>query len=298
MKEVALVGFASSTNKYAWDLPEDVPIWSLNDAFNKGFPRLDLIFDPHYIEHIKHTAYIKGREDHSRIDWLRSNTEIPIYMLKAYDEVPMARRYPWEDVIEMLGGKDDLTSTFALMMAFAVLQGYERVYVYGFNMGVSYEYRHQLPGGKAMIWFARGRGVEVIGPSEGSQLFRPTKIYGLEGTAMINRRTLDKAQEAYKIQARTNEANFYKWKGILEERKKGFVGKNGTIMGNKDAIGEAAQECHRFDVQRFGSQSIVEALQRLIDEADMIETEPVQVEIRGVNRGVTNGDSERVFDPS
>ena len=295
MKEVALVGFASSTNKYAWDLPEDVPIWSLNDAFNKGFPRLDKVFDPHHLEHIKHPAYIKGREDHSRIDWLRKNTEIPIYMLKAYDEVPMARRYPWEDVIEMLGGKNDLTSTFSLMMAFAILEGYERIYVYGFNMGVAYEYKHQLPGGKAMIYFAKGRGIEVIGPPGGiSHLFRPTKIYGLEGTAMITRRTLEKIQEAYKAQMDKNLADFHKWQGKLEERKKGHVGKNGNLMGNKEAVGEAFQQCNIYDKQYFATMSLVEAFQRLIDEADMIEVEPVEIEIRGV----THGDNKRVPDPS
>ena len=221
MKEVALVGFASSTNKHIWDLPEDVPIWSLNDAFNKGFPRLDMVFDPHHIEHIQHPAYIKGREDHSRIDWLKDNTETPLLMLKAYDEVPMAEAYPINEVIEMLGNTDDvpLTSTFSLMMGYALLKGYERIYVYGFNMGVEYEYKHQYPGGMAMIWFARGRGVEVIGPGKESRLFQPTRIYGFEGTAMIVRRQLEKVQGAYQVQVKNNEADFNKWVGIMKERQ-------------------------------------------------------------------------------
>ena len=296
MKEVALVGFASSTNKYAWDLPDDVPIWSLNDAWNKGFPRLNMVFDPHYLEHIKHPAYIKGREDHSRINWLYSNTAIPIYMLKAYREVPMALAYPFADVVEMLGSKNNLTSTFALMMAFAILKEYERIYVYGFNMGVDYEYKHQLPGGKALVGFAEGRGIEVIGPpGNQSNLFRPTKIYGLEGTAMITRRTLEKIQEGYQAQVDRNFSDFHKWQGKLEERKKGFISKNGSVMGNKEAIGEAFQQCNILDKQWFATKAIVEAFQRLIDEADMIEVEPFEVEIRGVK---LDGDNKRVPDPS
>ena len=305
MKEVALIGFASSTNKYVFDLPEDVPIWSLNDAFNKGFPRLDLIFDPHHIEHIKHPAYIEGREDHSRIDWLHDNTELPLMMLKAYDEVPMAEAYPINEVIEMLGNTDDLplTSTFSLMMGYALLKGYERIYVYGFNMGVEYEYLHQYPGGYAMIWYARAKGVEVIGPPKGSRLFHPTRIYGYEGTAMITRRTLEKIQGAYKVQVENNKKDFNQWVGIFNERK-GKYEEYMKAAGNgkhsqkrkkemEEALIEAQKNIRTYDTQRFASMSVVEAFQRLVDEADMIEVDPVEIEIRGI----THVDSQRVRDP-
>lgn len=293
MKEVCLVGFANSTREYAWELPETVPIWSLNDAFLKPFPRIDVIFDPHYLEHIKHKAYVMGIEDTRRIEWLHTNNTTPIYMLEAYPEVPMARRYPIEDVIRMVGDKDNLTSTFALMMGKAILDGYERIYVYGFNMGVDSEYIHQLPGGKYMVGFARGRGIEVIGPPE-SHLFERRKVYGYEGTAMITRRTLEKVQGAYKQQVDQNRDQFNKWNGILEERKKGFIKEDGRIMGNKEAIGEAFAKVRTFDTQRFAAQAVVEAFQRLINEADMIEVEPVKIEVKGI----TDVNSERVPDSS
>ena len=48
------------------------------------------------------------------------------------------------------------------------------------------------------------------------------------------------------------------------------------------------------DTQRFASQSVVEAFQRLINEADMIEVEPVKIEVKVKE----NGDNQRVPDPS
>ena len=281
MKEVCLVGFAKSTNIYAWELDESIPIWSLNNAFMKGFPRLDVVFDPHHIEHIKHPSYIKGRKDHSRIDWLRSNTEIPIYMLKEYEEVPMSRRYPIEDAIRLRGSKKDLTSTFALMMAFAILEGYERIYVYGFNMGVEYEYDYQLAGGKFWQGFAEGRGIEVIGAEE-SRLFQPTKIYGYEGTSMITRRTLDKHQESYKKQAQANNAECQKWQGILKQRQKGFMGKNGRLQGNHKPCAEAEKQIRKFQMQGFASQFGVNILEQLKKNADLIEVEPVEIKVKEI----------------
>jgi len=274
MKEVCILGFAHSTQAPAWDLPDSVEIWSLNNAFMKGFPRLDAVFDPHPIEHIKHPSYIKGRPNHDRIEWLRTNTKIPVYMQQAYDEVPMSRRYPIEEVIEILGDKDDLTSTFALMMAYAILQEYDRIYVYGFNMGVEYEYRYQLPGGRAMVRFAKARGIEVIGPPE-SRLFQPTKVYGYEGSAMITRRQLEKAQDAYKRQVKENDANFHQWHGVFQERAK--IHKNN---GNQQAVIEAQQMTGKYQMQGFAAKAVVDALQKLIDEADMIEVDPVEIGMR------------------
>ena len=284
MNEVCLLGFAQSTQGPAWELPKSVPIWSLNNAFMKGFPRLDAVFDPHPIEHIKHPAYIKGRPTHDRIEWLRTNTEIPVYMQKAYKEVPMAVRYPIEEVIQLLGDKEDLTSTFALMMAYAILQEPKRIYVYGFNMGVEYEYRYQLPGGRAMIRFAKARGIDVVGPPE-SLLFRPTKVYGYEGSAMIGRRTLEKAQQAYQVQVDQNDAEFHRWQGVLNERTKGYVNKHGRLMGNHQAVQEAQQKMAQYQMQSFAAKSCVDALQKLIDEADLIETEPVKIEVKKILRG-------------
>jgi len=288
-----LVGFASSTNYHAWELPETVPIWTLNDGFLKPFPRYDAIFDPHYLEHIKHRAYVMGEVNTQRIDWLQENTKIPVYMLEAYPEIPMSKRYPIEDVVDMLGDKNDLTSTFALMMAFAILNEYERIYVYGFNCAVDYEYKHQLPGAKAMVYFARGRGIEVIGPPE-SNIFKPTKVYGYEGTAMITRRTLEKVQSAYKAQVEQNAAALNKWAGKLEDRQKGFVNKKGRVQGNHEKIGEALESMRVHDTQRFAAQTVVEAFQRLIDEADMIEVEPMLIEVGGKK----NGNNKRLPDSS
>jgi len=293
LKEVCLVGFARSTNKYAWELPETVPIWSLNDAFLKPFPRVDVIFDPHYLEHIKHKAYVMGIEDSRRIDWLRENTETPIYMLEAYPEIPMARRYPIDEIVEWKGDKNNLTSTYALMMAYALMTGHERIYVYGFNMAVEYEYVHQLPDGLYWKGRAEGMGVDVIGPPE-SNIFRQRKVYGYEGTAMITRRTLEKVQDAYKQQVEKNAADYHKWTGRFEDRKKGFVNKKGAVQGNHKKIGEALEKMRVYDTQRFASQSVVEAFQRLINEADMVEVEPVKIEVKDKE----NGNNQRILDPS
>ena len=255
MKEVALVGFATSTQRLAWDLPETVEIWGLNNAFmaEKNYKRLDMLFDPHHLEEIKHPLLNDGKETFERIEWLQSNTKIPVYMQKVHDEIPMSRRYPIEDVIRMKGDKNDLTSTFVLMLAFALLdKDIKKIYVYGFNMGVDYEYKYQLPGAKFWLGFAKGRGVEVIGP-ELSKLFEPNVVYGYEGTAMITRRQLDKAKEAYEQQQKENDKLFNIWLGKMQDRKQGFVNQKGRITGNHNKIMEAENHLRKYDTQRFAS---------------------------------------------
>ena len=286
MKEVALVGFATSTQRLAWDLPETVEIWGLNNAFmaEKNYKRLDMLFDPHHLEEIKHPLLNDGKETFERIEWLQSNTKIPVYMQKVHDEIPMSRRYPIEDVIRMAGSYNNLTSTFALMLAYALLQDdIKKIYVYGFNMGVDYEYKYQLPGAKWWLGFARGKGVEVIGPPE-SELFKPNILYGYEGTQMISRRQLDKAKDAYQAQHDENDKAFHLWQGKMQDRQNGFV-KNGKIMGNREKIMEAENNLRKFDTQRFGSQCVIMAIDALIKTADMVEVEPLKIEVTGIPRG-------------
>ena len=72
-------------------------------------------------------------------DWLHEKHDFPIYMIEAYPEIPGAVRYPLESASEVYHGlgRNVFTSTFDFMIALAIAEKYERVYIFGFEMATS-----------------------------------------------------------------------------------------------------------------------------------------------------------------
>lgn len=219
MKSVALYGFAAETRDGIWQTRAD-QIWSITWAYKYDLPRIDRLLEIHPIwiqARSKKPEYQKPR-DHW--EWLKKNHKIPVVMLVKHPEVPMCERYPLEQVQALLPQdrrSKVLTSSFDYLMALAVLEGYERIEVYGFEMGSDTEYRYQREG--AAYWIAQcdARGIDLVLPVN-TALLR-NKLYGYEGGSMIYRQDLERLRMDREKQKVESFAKLSYLEGRMREAK-------------------------------------------------------------------------------
>jgi len=96
----------------------------------------------------------------------------PIYMQYWHPQVPNSVGYPLREVNQLAfnnfwrGDKKVkyYTSTFCYMMGIAMLEKFERVEIYGFEMADEIEYVQQKAAAEFWIGLALGKGVEVYTP--------------------------------------------------------------------------------------------------------------------------------------
>lgn len=88
--------------------------------------------------------------------------------------------FPLEDIPEE---QRYFTNSVCYMIALAILEGYERIELYGVNQAGLFEYMEQRRGVEFWVGYALGRGVEVF-INEPSKLLKNTKDqpYGYEKT--------------------------------------------------------------------------------------------------------------------
>lgn len=171
-KTVAIVGMAPSSCSLAPFDDPDVEIWGLNEAHAFSWmKRATRWFQIHNSASWK--RYIAKRDVRGHFDWLKKNPwDIPIYMQYPAEIVPKSVGYPLHQVVEeafplFRRGEDKVkyfTSSFAYMMGIAVLEKFERIEIYGFEMADDVEYVKQKACAEFWIGFAMGRGIEVYSP--------------------------------------------------------------------------------------------------------------------------------------
>ena len=101
---------------------------------------------------------------------------------------PNRMPYPTEKALRLVGGdKSMLSSSVALMMVHALIEGYRHLHLTGFSFLDDGPYAFQLAAIQRLICGARARGVSVTGPCverwlrDGMQDLRPAEwIYALE----------------------------------------------------------------------------------------------------------------------
>ena len=145
-------------NGEIWGLPWDEGRWPFFDRYFEIHP-LDLLRKPE-------AQRRDGYEDRLK--------SLPIlYMQEAYEDIPIAIRYPVEKVVDNLGF-DYFNSSIAYLMGMALLEGADKIGIWGVDMAdlepvpgdPSYisEFAYQRPNMEYLIGLARGRGVDVYIP--------------------------------------------------------------------------------------------------------------------------------------
>ena len=204
MRQVAIVGFASESIQQDW--PEDVEIWTLNNAWRYGFTRISRLFELHKVEQL---TSLLGREsvwENQHWEWLRQSHDFPIYMIETDERIPTSRAYPLEeicaDVFQKLKREDAqvlyMTSSASYMMAMAIHERVERIYLAGVEMASGTEFAYQRDGITYMIGLANGRGIEVV-LSNKSGLMR-ARLYSYEGGQTVSIQVIQEHLRAYREQ--------------------------------------------------------------------------------------------------
>jgi hypothetical protein len=161
MRKVAIIGRCWSTRA---DAPWNNPDWELWTLAWDPVPVTHRIFETHQ----NFRMYYGNEEDGAfHVGGLRM-AKVPVYMLERHDDIPQSVRYPIEAITELVGktrnGTPYLESSIAYMMAQAILEGVDRVGIWGVDLHCQSEYAYQRPNLEYLIGLARGKGIKVFIP--------------------------------------------------------------------------------------------------------------------------------------
>ena len=116
--------------------------------------------------------------------WL-AGLSVPVMMLKDEPGIPELRAFPMDAVGDLIGrtchGTVYVESSIAYMMALAILEGAERIGIWGCDLATGGEYAYQRPNLGYLIGLARGRSTKVYVPAQNA-LLSPCRAvpYGLD----------------------------------------------------------------------------------------------------------------------
>ena len=183
-KTVALVGMAVTTCALAPFEDKNVEIWAFNEMHHwKWLKRADRWFQIHATKSWQRD--IAKRNVHGHREWLQENPlNIPIYMQYWNENIPKSVAYPLREVCAMAfknirRGDAKIkyfTSTFAYMMGIALLEEFERIEIYGFEMASNDEYVEQKGCAEFWIGLAMNAGIEIYLPPTCIMMF--SELYG------------------------------------------------------------------------------------------------------------------------
>ena len=131
MKEICIIGKLETKYQAPFDNP-NVEIWSMNSHFDEVFiPRVDKWFDIHEEPTRENSDYTKDN-------------------------------FPFDQCHELVHGKR-FCSTMAYMIAFAILQGADKISIYGakFTDDGNPRRQRELHNVREMLFFSLGRNIEI-----------------------------------------------------------------------------------------------------------------------------------------
>lgn len=185
MKELIIVGTGESWRQYS--NPNNIEVWGVNGTLRfheEGLIKIDKLFFFDKPEEIVHS------DTYERLN--KSNLQL--ITTKKYAELPNSEVYPYEEVLHYFGD-EAFGNSVCYMFALAIMQGYDKWYLYGVDMkrptlpeigehkGVILEaaaWSELVDDEKPYVtyWYgqARARGVEIIN-TDYSDLCKPVK-YG------------------------------------------------------------------------------------------------------------------------
>src|SRR5688572_6902743 len=131
-------------------------IWVFN---GKGatLPKYDVVFQMHLEE--------DWGGSWSR-NWFAENRKIPVITREVTPKIPLSRRYPFEQVFDMLGVRHNseplqyFTSSITWALALAIYQGRPQIEIRGVDLEDS-EYKEQKDCFTFWCGFAGGRGIDL-----------------------------------------------------------------------------------------------------------------------------------------
>lgn len=207
--KVAIMGFAPSTMfdvTHVWSDPE-LEVWGLNQM-HMAFPALvnQKKATRWFQIHPKHSYDINVERDRSHHDWLKQQTNFPIYMIEKFDDVPKSICWPHKDIMNVLK-TDYFTNSISWMIALAIIErmhlprevrATQDIYIFGVDMAqsdeIDSEYAEQRPSCEYFIGLARGLGIPVHIPDK-SDLMKTMWLYPYEDNSPFRTKLEVRRQE-------------------------------------------------------------------------------------------------------
>lgn len=185
--KIACIGTAPSSRMLAPYNDPSWKIWACSPGNQGVLPRADAWFEIHG------NLLWPENEHYGKpyIEYLKKLT-IPLYM-QDNSVVPTALHFPMKQLRDEFGPYF-FTSTFAWMMALAIVNGAEEVALYGIDMASRDEYIQQRAGGQYFIVEGAKRGVKIWAPYE-SDIMQPPGLYGYSDMEPLGRKTLSREKE-------------------------------------------------------------------------------------------------------
>jgi len=211
-KTIAIVGFAPPSRALApWE-DIDITIAGLNEEYKfDWFKRKEgnvVWFQLHPRESFTRE---NNTNDPNHWKWLQKEHPFPIIMQERYEDVPSSVRYPREKVFKEFGTY--FTSSLTYIMAWAYLEGYTRMELYGFNMASNTEYIIQRPNTHYFIGLLRGKGIDIYTHPE-SKLMQGYAEYAYDDLMLGFRQDLEmvRAINNPKMEEAVKQTNFLRGK--------------------------------------------------------------------------------------
>jgi len=193
MMKIAIVGGAPSSRDLApYDDP-DWKIWTLSPANQNMLKRVDAWFELHAIADLESLRWRTWNGPY--LKYLRDLPEV--YMQAENGLVPNAIVFPIDDVKKEFGSSF-LTSSMALMLAYAISLMPAEIGIYGVDCAADSEYGYERPGVQYFVRLARDRGIKVTIPPQ-SDLDAPVPVYGYDCATPM---AVKMKEHAYELRAR------------------------------------------------------------------------------------------------
>lgn len=197
--KIALVGTAPSSRMLAPFSDPSWKIWGCSPGNMNALPRVDAWFEIH--SNLLWPEYESYGKPY--IEWLKQQT-FPVYMQERWPTteggwietksiVPNAQPIGWERLVAEFGD-DFFTSSFAWMMAFAMMQGAKEIALYGIDMASRDEYILQRPGFFFFRHEAQRRGIKITAPNE-SDIMQSPPLYAISDSTPFGRKILAREKE-------------------------------------------------------------------------------------------------------
>lgn len=175
---IALLGFAPSWKDAPFDDPS-VEIFGLNEL-HKYVPRWDRWIEVHDEDTLGVSKRDVDGDQLRHLEWLKKDHgSKPIYMLPQFCDGRFPNAVPnrLDEMVSVFGRY--FTSSIGFQLAYALLEGYEWIGMFGIDLASDVEYIHQRPNAEHLIGIAKGVGRTVyIAPS--SALLKSSYVYGHE----------------------------------------------------------------------------------------------------------------------
>lgn len=108
------------------------------------------------------TRHIKARHPNA-YEWYTEQSK-PVYLQQAEPDVPASIPFPRQAIQDHFGGIKFFTCSVSWQLAFAIMEGFERIELWGFELRREHQYDWERPCFFYWVEQARSRGIDVFIP--------------------------------------------------------------------------------------------------------------------------------------